>query len=158
MRAYRLANPKKMAARDRAYYAANAAKRRAYRLANPEEAAARYRAYREANPEKMAAKAARYRAWVIANPEKVAARKRLRKYNLTQAEHVALLAAQDGRCAGGCGRAATSVDHNHSTGEIRGLLCRNCNTVLGMAQDNPAVLRALISYLEAPARLAVVQP
>jgi len=39
------------------------------------------------------------------------------------------------------------IDHNHSTNEIRGLLCSNCNTGLGMFYDNPAILMSAISYL-----------
>jgi hypothetical protein len=41
-----------------------------------------------------------------------------------------------------------AVDHNHSTGKIRGLLCSACNTGLGLLQDNPAVLQAAIEYLK----------
>ncbi len=40
------------------------------------------------------------------------------------------------------------VDHNHKTGEIRGVLCNRCNVALGMARDNPYVLRALADYIE----------
>jgi len=40
-----------------------------------------------------------------------------------------------------------SVDHNHSTGQVRGLLCRRCNTMLGLAQDSPALLERAIAYL-----------
>ena len=39
------------------------------------------------------------------------------------------------------------VDHCHTTGAIRGLLCQQCNTALGMANDNPEILASLISYL-----------
>ncbi len=41
-----------------------------------------------------------------------------------------------------------SVDHDHSTGKIRGLLCHHCNTGLGLFRDNPELLRRAISYLE----------
>ena len=41
-----------------------------------------------------------------------------------------------------------SVDHNHETGEIRGLLCVNCNRAVGHMRDNPALLRVAADYLE----------
>ena len=39
------------------------------------------------------------------------------------------------------------VDHDHVTGLYRGLLCSNCNTALGFAQDSPIILRKLAHYL-----------
>jgi hypothetical protein len=57
------------------------------------------------------------------------------------------------RCQG-CGkheeetpRKRLFVDHCHETGAIRGLLCQQCNTALGMTNDDPAVLASLIAYL-----------
>lgn len=38
-------------------------------------------------------------------------------------------------------------DHDHITGEFRGWLCFKCNTTLGYARDNPAILHALEMYL-----------
>ena len=40
------------------------------------------------------------------------------------------------------------VDHNHETGEVRGLLCRGCNSSLGHFQDKPQILQNAVSYLE----------
>ena len=40
------------------------------------------------------------------------------------------------------------VDHDHKTGKVRGILCNNCNTGLGMLQDNPKLLLRAISYLK----------
>lgn len=40
------------------------------------------------------------------------------------------------------------VDHSHSTGELRGLLCNSCNTALGKFGDSKEVLLSAIKYLE----------
>jgi len=82
-------------------------------------------------------------------------------FGMTQERYEALLAAQGGLCAicgesepGGIG--TWHVDHNHaccagkrSCGKcIRGLLCLQCNHMLGNSGDNPAVLEAAIRYLK----------
>lgn len=41
-----------------------------------------------------------------------------------------------------------SVDHDHTTGEIRKLLCQKCNTILGLANDDPLLLEKAIVYLK----------
>ena len=41
-----------------------------------------------------------------------------------------------------------SVDHNHATGELRGLVCYRCNTALGKFRDSIDVLKSAIEYLE----------
>lgn len=41
-----------------------------------------------------------------------------------------------------------NLDHCHSTGKVRGLLCHNCNRALGLFQDNPEVVRRAADYLE----------
>lgn len=54
-------------------------------------------------------------------------------------------------CAG-CMRGPEAItltrDHDHSTGHMRGVLCRGCNLALGHALDDPAVLRRLAAYAE----------
>lgn len=78
----------------------------------------------------------------------------LNTFGLTWDEYEFLLACQEDRCYL-CRRlprkTALAVDHNHKTGEIRGLLCRTCNhRMLGSAQENPDLLRKAADYLENP--------
>jgi len=40
------------------------------------------------------------------------------------------------------------VDHCHTTDKVRGLLCTKCNTVLGMSNDNPEILKEALLYLD----------
>lgn len=79
-------------------------------------------------------------------------RRLLHSFGLTWDEYELLLACQDGRCAicGGQPRKhLLSVDHDHKTGEVRGLLCSRCNhRLLGSANDDPARLRRAADYLE----------
>lgn len=42
---------------------------------------------------------------------------------------------------------APSVDHDHNTRALRGILCRNCNTAIGLMRDDPDTLDAAASYL-----------
>ena len=73
-------------------------------------------------------------------------------YGITPAYLDAAVAAQDGKCAV-CATLLTAttkgacVDHNHATGEVRGILCSRCNVALGMFQDDPVILSSAIEYL-----------
>jgi Recombination endonuclease VII len=74
-------------------------------------------------------------------------------YGITLIEYEARLAEQGGGCAV-CGDTQTRkdrkylyVDHDHATGEVRGLLCTNCNFAIGHAQDEPDRLIAMAAYL-----------
>lgn len=40
-----------------------------------------------------------------------------------------------------------AIDHSHLTGRVRGLLCKDCNLILGWVQDDPARLRAMADYV-----------
>lgn len=77
-----------------------------------------------------------------------------RNYGISIADYEHLFRLQRGQCAVcgtdkpiGPGKRLT-VDHDHKTGTVRGLVCCNCNFVLGHCRDNPAVLRAAANYLE----------
>jgi hypothetical protein len=70
-----------------------------------------------------------------------------RRYGLTSADVDAMIEAQGGTCAV-CPGPPQHVDHDHETGEVRGILCFNCNQALGNVRDNSMVLRGLARYLE----------
>lgn len=78
-----------------------------------------------------------------------------RRWRLTEAEVDGLIATQDGKCAicesvmtnSGIGSRRSQIDHDHVTGKFRGILCRHCNTGLGLFGDNPALLSKAIAYL-----------
>jgi hypothetical protein len=59
------------------------------------------------------------------------------------------LEAQNGVCPGCNGPYENSwvVEHDHTTGMVRGVMCRMCNTALGAAKDSPATLQNLAAYL-----------
>lgn len=74
-----------------------------------------------------------------------------RKYGITAVMYDAMSEQQGGLCRI-CRQAPDDrglvVDHCHTTGAVRGLLCNNCNALLGMAADDVARLRSAILYLE----------
>lgn len=73
------------------------------------------------------------------------------KYSLTPDALDAMIAAQDGRCAC-CGDVlevgrGTHVDHDHVTGEVRGVLCHGCNTSIGKLGDTVDGVARAVAYL-----------
>lgn len=75
-------------------------------------------------------------------------------YEIQPDDYDRMYAVQSGRCAI-CRRATgksrrLSVDHDHSTGKVRGLLCRTCNTMLGHARDDPMFFMRAWLYLTDP--------
>ena len=88
------------------------------------------------------------------------------RYGITQEQFDAIVAEQCGGCAI-CGNKAASnqkgdtlhVDHCHSTGEVRGLLCNRCNVGLANFRDDPVILEKAAQYLRADraALLAVME-
>jgi len=82
------------------------------------------------------------------------------KYGITPGQYDELLVSQGDACAI-CLRVLKTrhyaVDHNHKTGEVRGLLCSTCNKdILGKSKDDPAMLRRAADYLEQPPARAVI--
>lgn len=90
----------------------------------------------------------------IATRNKQPARARVRQeihrrltYGMTEGEFDAITARQGGRCAI-CGKVKSLVvDHDHTSGRVRGLVCFGCNTGLGKMQDSPDGLHRAEIYL-----------
>lgn len=86
------------------------------------------------------------------------------RYGITLAERTKMLEDQDGECKvcsspisfsvpgekikRGSGKHVAVVDHCHALGHVRGILCGDCNVLLGKAHDSRRVLRAAADYLE----------
>jgi hypothetical protein len=70
-----------------------------------------------------------------------------RRYGIGQADVDRMLADQGGVCAVCDKPDPEHVDHDHLTGQVRGMLCFNCNQALGNARDDVDVLRDLRRYL-----------
>ena len=114
---------------------ATAEQQRKWAAKNRDKMAEYYRRYREKHPDRVRRVQSNY------------SRKRL--YGLSPEAFTTRIEEQEGRCLICREVVGTklSVDHNHVTGEIRGLLCGLCNSGLGMFKDNPARLTAAIAYL-----------
>lgn len=95
-----------------------------------------------------------HRAFRKATRQRSAERRVERVYNITATQYARLYAAQGSRCyfchrANGATR-RLSVDHDHKTGIVRGLLCRPCNDLLGHMRDDPAFPLRVSEYLAYP--------
>lgn len=75
---------------------------------------------------------------------------RFSKYGLTAEDFLRLYEEQEGRCAICEAEQEPSkihIDHNHETGEVRGLLCGSCNRALGYLKDSPLIVERAFNYL-----------
>lgn len=118
-----------------------------WREDNPERVKANSRSYYQANKSKIKQQA---KEWRKRNPNK-ARDIQLKKYGITWEDYYLIFTEQEGLCAI-CGyfsdKKTLHVDHDHSTGKVRGLLCRKCNVALGMLQDDPNILKRAAAYVE----------
>ena len=83
-------------------------------------------------------------------------RRHMLVYGLSREDYQRMLIAQNGACAI-CHRKSKRrlcVDHCHITGEVRGLLCHNCNTALGLLDDDPKRMLAAGRYVLRARRVA----
>jgi hypothetical protein len=75
-----------------------------------------------------------------------------KRFGITEEKYNLLLSSQENKCkiCGGVNKSGRKlyIDHNHSTGEVRGLLCHNCNFLIGHCKENIEVLEKSIAYLQ----------
>ena len=138
----------------------------AYRQANPDQIREKRQAFRQANRQRIREQhrasyqrnapktLQKQREDYAADPEPFRARNRKYLYGLTPDQLQALRQSQANRCAV-CKAPFNDkirdlkchIDHDHSTSQVRGLLCKLCNLAIGYARDNPAILSAMARYL-----------
>ena len=142
---------------------------------NREKNRLRTAAYRKKNPEKVREIRSRNAEKARQNPDKVEAnrvyqlkyreknrqvlsdKERERCFGITRQEYAEMFHAQNGVCAI-CSQPETAtrngrikalaVDHDHESGEIRGLLCSDCNTGIGKLKEDRDIMVSAIRYLD----------
>ena len=125
---------------------------------DPEKQRERLRKWRAANPDKVRAQQKRSNRqkqqsdYYDKNNEVIFENYIKRTYNIDLNKYNSLLSEQQGVCAI-CKKECVSgrrlaIDHNHDTGEVRGLLCCKCNRGLGNLNDDLELLRQAVLYLE----------
>jgi hypothetical protein len=83
---------------------------------------------------------------------KALVRNRERLYGISEDRYTELWAQQGGVCAiclEDSEKKGLGVDHDHDTGEIRGLLCSQCNGAIGMLRERPDLMQRATDYLGA---------
>lgn len=143
-----------------------------WRNAHPEKAAQidrdKAKRYRKNHPEKVRKSIS---AWLEKNPDWVRDRGRrriLEKRGITEENLADLLTFQNNRCAickstSACGKNGRyinwPIDHDHTTGDVRGLLCNPCNTYLGYLETRKLVenVPAFSAYVNNPPARSVLK-
>lgn len=77
------------------------------------------------------------------------AKYRFKKYGIIESEYLLMLEDQNNLCLI-CKENLVKpvIDHCHDTGKVRGVLCNNCNAILGFANDSIDILESAIKYLQ----------
>jgi hypothetical protein len=145
-KAYHEANKESIHAKQAAYYDANKDKintqHKAYREATKEQQKEHSKAYYDANKDKIKVRQKAYRE---TNPDKVKAYDLKRLYGLSLDDYKELTASGCEVC-GSFDRLC--VDHNHTSGKVRGCLCSKCNQALGLLKEDTNSIKQLLKYME----------
>lgn len=89
--------------------------------------------------------------WRKRHPDREAKQKRRyklkHKYGITEEVYNRMFEQQNGKCKVCMRQELLKIDHNHKTGEIRGLLCDRCNLAIGLFRDDPGLCLRASGYL-----------
>lgn len=123
-------------------------KRRAYQKEYALKHKERLKKYRSDNKERISQ---RHNEWVKKNQAKVSEYQRAWRYGLTVDEMRTLLEDAGDTCQI-CLRSFDenkAIDHCHTTGKVRGVICNKCNFAIGLIEENTDTLKRAIKYLDA---------
>lgn len=137
---------------DKLYYEKNkeriSARNKLWKKNNSEKVKEHRRITYRNNHEKVLEKSRLYRSSL--SPERKLKLK-LRPYGLSVEEFIEIVDKQENKCAI-CGEKPKhnrrlAIDHNHITGQVRGLLCFKCNSSIGLLGEDLSILNKIIEYL-----------
>lgn len=118
------------------------------RIKNKEKIKQRQKEWRENNRAHVSEKG---KKWYIENVDRVRNNQLKLHFGISLEKYNKILDKQNGVCAV-CGSSSEkrkfSVDHDHETGKIRGLLCRGCNVGIGNLKDDIIVIENALNYLK----------
>jgi len=123
-----------------------------YNKAHPEDAVARVIRSRNKLPSRQRAHCAAARRWYVKNRDRCKDTEVARKFSAPRGWYISTKASQNNCCAicgvdGGSLKRQLAVDHCHTTGKLRGLLCNHCNMGIGLFKDSSTSLLNAITYL-----------
>lgn len=113
--------------------------------------AQRRRRYRKHRASILQRQRARYHADLQRERDRAYCYRLRDNFGMTWEDYKQMERKQKSKCAicgeGPTERTRLTVDHDHVTGKIRGLLCHRCNLVIGRMEDNPKLLTSAAAYL-----------
>ena len=147
---YRLENIEKIKEQKRKWYIENKDEAKIsnakYYLKNKDKVKVVKKEYYLKNKEHILANK---KIWVLNNKDRIREYQLKRDYNLTLDQYNKMLSDQNG-CCKICDTKMTKphVDHCHTTGKVRALLCINCNSSLGQLKEDTKIMQKLIEYVK----------
>lgn len=98
-------------------------------------------------------------AWHDRNPDYARNLQLVRSYGITAEQYDNMALTQCGSCAicgsvpcenpeAGRNQKRLHVDHDHVTGEVRGLICSNCNRAIGLLKEDVVIVNRVADYLD----------